>query len=53
MAMVGALSACSTPPPSLEAAYQAEPHLTRFHMELKDSLKLTLTVTLLGVLHRS
>lgn len=50
--MVGALSAYSTPPPSLQAAYQAEPDLARFHLELKDSLKLALTATLLGVLPR-
>ncbi|WP_431729127.1 TetR/AcrR family transcriptional regulator [Verrucosispora sp. TAA-831] len=52
MVMAGALSAYSTPPPSLEAAYQAEPDLARFHMELRDSLKLALTATLLGVLPR-
>ncbi|WP_103502735.1 MULTISPECIES: TetR/AcrR family transcriptional regulator [unclassified Streptomyces] len=49
----GALSAYSTPPPSLRAAFEAEPELGRFHMELKDSLKLGLTATLLGVLPRS
>ncbi|TBL44463.1 MULTISPECIES: TetR/AcrR family transcriptional regulator [unclassified Micromonospora] len=52
MVMAGALSAYSTPPPSLEAAYQAEPDLARFHMELRDSLRLALTATLLGVLPR-
>jgi hypothetical protein len=52
MVMAGALSAYSTPPPSLQAAYQAEPDLARFHLELKDSLKLALTATLLGVLPR-
>lgn len=53
MVMAGALSAYSTPPPSLQAAYQAEPDLARFHLELQDSLKLALTATLLGVLPRS
>ncbi|MFI7081616.1 TetR/AcrR family transcriptional regulator [Micromonospora sp. NPDC049903] len=52
MTMAGALSAYSTPPPSLEAAYQAAPDLAHFRMELKDSLKLALTATLLGVLPR-
>lgn len=52
MVMVGALSAYSTPPPSLRAAYEAEPDLARFHLELKDYLKLALTATLLGALPR-
>lgn len=52
MVMAGALSAYSTPPPSLQAAYQAEPDLARFHLELKDYLELALTATLLGVLPR-
>ncbi|XVU22939.1 TetR/AcrR family transcriptional regulator [Actinoplanes sp. CA-054009] len=53
MVLAGALSAYSTPPPSLQAAYQADPTLARFHMNLNDSLKLSLTATLLGVLPRS
>jgi AcrR family transcriptional regulator len=49
----GALSAYRTPPPSLQAAYQAEPDLARFHLDPKDYLKQALTATLLGVLpHR-
>ncbi|WP_328457413.1 MULTISPECIES: TetR/AcrR family transcriptional regulator [unclassified Amycolatopsis] len=52
MVMAGALSAYSTPPPSLRAAYQAEPELARFHLGLKDSLNQALTATLLGVLPR-
>ncbi|MBQ1024004.1 TetR family transcriptional regulator [Micromonospora sp. C95] len=52
MVTAGALSAYSTPPASLEAAYRAEPTLARFHMALKDSLTLALTATLLGVLPR-
>lgn len=50
--MAGALSAYSTPPPSLQAAYRAEPDLARFHLELKDYLRRALTATLLGVLPR-
>ncbi|NGM11557.1 TetR family transcriptional regulator [Verrucosispora sp. CWR15] len=53
LVMAGSLSAYATPPPSLAAAYQAEPSLARFHMELKDALKLALTAALLGVLPRS
>ena len=52
MVLAGALSAYSTPPPSLLAAYRAEPELARFHLELADALKLALTATLLGVLPR-
>jgi AcrR family transcriptional regulator len=52
MVLAGALSAYSTPPPSLQAAYRAEPDLARFHLELKDALRLSLTATLLGVLPR-
>ncbi|MEW2113865.1 TetR/AcrR family transcriptional regulator [Streptomyces sp. NPDC005474] len=53
MVLAGALSAYSTPPPCLQAAYQAEPDLARFHLGLKDSLKLALTATLLGALPRN
>ncbi len=53
MVMAGALTAYSTPPPSLQAAYLAEPDLAHFHLDLKDSLKLSLTATLLGTLPRS
>ena len=44
MVMAGA-AAVPHLPPSLEAAYQAEPDLARFCMELKDSLKLARTAT--------
>ncbi|MEV4342870.1 TetR/AcrR family transcriptional regulator [Actinoplanes sp. NPDC049596] len=52
MVMAGALSAYSTPPPSLQAAYEAEPELARFHLDMAEALKLTLTSALLGVLPR-
>ncbi len=52
MVLAGALSAYSTPPPSLQAAYEAEPELARFHLRLTESLPLALTATLLGVLPR-
>jgi len=53
MVMAGALSAYDTPPPSLQAAYEAEPELARFHLQLTDYLRMALTATLLGVLPRS
>lgn len=52
MVLAGALSAYSTPPPSLAAAYRAEPELARLHLEMADSLNMALTATLLGVLPR-
>lgn len=52
MVMAGAVSAYSTPPPSLQAAYQAEPELARFHLALGDHLRTALTTTLLGALPR-
>ncbi|MDP9793171.1 AcrR family transcriptional regulator [Catenuloplanes nepalensis] len=52
MLVAGALSAYTTPPPTLQAAYRAEPDLTRIHLEPKDYLKPALTATLLGVLPR-
>ncbi|MFJ3496883.1 TetR/AcrR family transcriptional regulator [Streptomyces sp. NPDC086091] len=52
MVMAGALSAYSTPPPSLKAAYEAEPDLARFHLDLEDYLRQALTATLLGTLPR-
>ncbi|MFI5838841.1 TetR/AcrR family transcriptional regulator [Catenuloplanes sp. NPDC051500] len=53
MITAGALSAYSTPPPALLAAYQAEPELGRFHLDLPDFLRLSVTATLLGVLPRA
>lgn len=47
-----ALAAYSAPPPSLRAAYEAEPDLARFHLDPKDYLRQALTATLLGVLPR-
>jgi AcrR family transcriptional regulator len=52
MVMAGAGAAYSTPPPSLQAAYRAEPDLARFHVDLKEYLRLALTAALLGVLPR-
>ncbi|MFY1661309.1 TetR/AcrR family transcriptional regulator [Micromonospora sp. WMMD1274] len=53
MVLAGALSAYSTPPPSLAAAYRAEPELARLHLEMAGSLTMALTATLLGVLPRA
>ncbi|MFI5908463.1 TetR/AcrR family transcriptional regulator [Dactylosporangium sp. NPDC051541] len=52
LVMAGALSAYNTPPPSLQAAYEAEPDLARFHLQLPESLRVGLMATLLGVLPR-
>jgi len=52
MLTAGALSAYRTPPPSLRAAYEAEPDLARFHLDPKDYLQRALAATLLGVLPR-
>lgn len=53
LVMAGALSAYSTPPPSLAAAYRAEPDLAGFHLDLNDYLRRAITATLLGVLPRA
>lgn len=53
MLTAGALPAYTNPPPSLRAAYAAEPELGRFHRELSDYLERALTATLLGVLPRA
>jgi len=52
MLTAGALSAYRTPPPSLQAAYQAEPDLARFHLDPENYLKQAVTATLVGVLPR-
>lgn len=52
MVLAGALSAYRTPPPSLMAAYRAEPELARFHWAMEDALRQAVTATLLGVLPR-
>ncbi|MFD6565766.1 TetR/AcrR family transcriptional regulator [Micromonospora profundi] len=52
MVMAGALSAYSTPPPSLLAAYEAAPDLAPLHLSMKDHLRQALTAILLGVLPR-
>lgn len=52
MVVAGALPGYTSPPPSLRAAYAAEPELARLHMGLRESLELALKATLLGVLPR-
>ncbi|MEU6406585.1 TetR family transcriptional regulator [Streptomyces sp. NPDC046985] len=49
----GALSAYAPPPPSLLAAYEDEPALGVFHLELRDALRISFTSALLGVLPRA
>jgi AcrR family transcriptional regulator len=53
MVMAGALPAYSTPPPSLQAAYRAEPDLAQIQVNFADALKLALTAALLGALPRN
>lgn len=48
----GALSTYVPPPPSLLAAYEAEPDLGEMHLELRDALRTSFTATLVGVLPR-
>lgn len=52
MLTAGAVSAYSTPPPSLAQAYRADPDLARFHLDPKDYVRQAVTATLLGVLPR-
>lgn len=49
----GALSAYVPPPPSVLAAYEEEPELGVYNLELRDALRISLTSSLLGVLPRS
>ncbi|MEU1212732.1 TetR family transcriptional regulator [Streptomyces sp. NPDC005790] len=52
MIMAGALSAYWPPPDSLLAAYEAEPRLAVLHVDLRDSLRLSISMSLKGALPR-
>jgi AcrR family transcriptional regulator len=52
MIMAGALPAYCAPPASLVAAYEADPTLAEFHLDLRDSLRLTITTGIMGALPR-
>ncbi|MFJ2512608.1 TetR family transcriptional regulator [Streptomyces griseoviridis] len=49
----GALSAYAPPPASLAAAYEDEPALGALNLELRDALRISFTMTLLGALPRT
>jgi AcrR family transcriptional regulator len=51
--MGGALSAYTSPPPSLLAVYESEPALAVHHVDLRTALRLTIITSLLGTLPRS
>jgi AcrR family transcriptional regulator len=51
--MGGALSAYTTPPPSLLAVYESEPELAVHHVDLRTALRLAIITSLVGMLPRS
>lgn len=51
--MAGALSAYTTPPPSLLAVYESEPELAVHHVDLRTALRLVIITSLVGMLPRS
>ena len=51
--MAGALSAYTTPPPSLLAVYESEPELAVHHVDLRTALRLAIITSLVGMLPRS
>ncbi|MEO6083426.1 MAG: TetR family transcriptional regulator [Umezawaea sp.] len=53
MMMGGALSAYTSPPPSLLAVYESEPALAVHHIDLRTALRLVIITLLLGILPRS
>ncbi|MCC2313622.1 hypothetical protein [Cellulomonas xiejunii] len=50
--MAGAVSSYVPPPPSVLAAYAADPSLAVLHLDLREALEVALTSALLGVLPR-
>ena len=53
LVMGGALSAYTSPPPSLLAAYESEPELAVHHADLRTALRLAGITSLVGLLPRS
>ncbi|WNV87032.1 TetR family transcriptional regulator [Umezawaea sp. Da 62-37] len=51
--MAGALSAYTTPPPSLLAVYESEPALAVHHVDLRTALRTGIITSLVGMLPRS
>ncbi|MGI5521124.1 TetR/AcrR family transcriptional regulator [Micromonospora sp. CA-259024] len=50
--MAGALSAYTSPPPSLLAVYESEPALAVHHVDLRTALRLAIITSLVGMLPR-
>ncbi|MEW2145308.1 TetR family transcriptional regulator [Micromonospora vinacea] len=51
--MAGALSAYTSPPPSLLAVYESEPALAVHHVDLRTALRVAIITSLVGVLPHS
>ncbi|MEW2430730.1 TetR family transcriptional regulator [Micromonospora sp. NPDC047644] len=51
--MAGALSAYTSPPPSLLAVYESEPALAVHHVDLRTALRVVIITSLVGMLPRS
>jgi hypothetical protein len=51
--MGGALSAYTSPPPSLVAVYESEPALAVHRIDLRTALRLAIITSLVGMLPRS
>ncbi|RAO44585.1 hypothetical protein GAR06_03908 [Micromonospora saelicesensis] len=51
--MGGALSAYTSPPPSLLAVYESEPALAVHHVDLRSALRVAIITSLVGMLPRS
>ncbi|SEP94364.1 transcriptional regulator, TetR family [Lentzea xinjiangensis] len=51
--VAGALSAYSSPPPSLLAVYESEPELAVHRVDLRPALRLSIITSLVGMLPRS
>ncbi|MBQ1019199.1 TetR/AcrR family transcriptional regulator [Micromonospora sp. D93] len=51
--MGGALSAYTSPPPSLLAVYESEPALAVHHVDLRTALRVAIITSLVGMLPRS
>ena len=52
LVMAGAVSSYVPPPPSVRAAYAADPSLAVLHLDLREALEVALTSALVGVLPR-
>jgi AcrR family transcriptional regulator len=53
MIMAGALSTYCSPPPSVRAAYEADPTLAVLHVDLRTALRLAIITAIMGTLPRT